>query len=429
MNTRSSVEELRYAGKSSQAIAAITQPALMTALTGAMPDLEWVAVTPTDAGDEPDSGDGAGSDESFERLLSDGASGVAAEVHPLEPVHIQYTSGTTSRPKGVVWTHANVLWGAQVNAQHEGLTSDDTHLVHLPLFHTNALSYCILAALWAGARVVLQPRFSASRFWEVSTRNLCTWASQSTFTRKALAEYERPREHRYRLWGSGVCSPPEDAFFGVKTIGWWGMTETISHPIIGDISGPNRPMSMGRAAPEYSVAVVRDDGTPTEAGEVGALLVRGIPGLSLFMEYLDDQAATKAALDEDGWLTTGDRVRVSDDGFITFVDRAKDMLKVGGENVASSEIEAVLLKVSGIREAAVVGKNHPLLGEVPVAFVVAEERPSLMAEIESTCQAWLADFKIPHDVRIVEALPRVTLDKVAKAELRRTLMAEEPGQQ
>ena len=89
----------------------------------------------------------------------------ATAPDPLAPCSVQYTSGTTSRPKGVLWTHANALWGARINALHEDLRPEDVHLVHLPLFHTNAQAYSVLACLWAGATAVVMPRFSASRFW------------------------------------------------------------------------------------------------------------------------------------------------------------------------------------------------------------------------------------------------------------------------
>jgi len=115
------------------------------------------------------------------------------------PIGVQYTSGTTSRPKGVLWTHANALWGAQVNAIHEDLRVEDVHLIFLPLFHTNALAYSLLATLWAGGTAVLMPRFSASRFWDVALKHRCTWTSLVPFCVKALIGVERPKRHHFRL--------------------------------------------------------------------------------------------------------------------------------------------------------------------------------------------------------------------------------------
>jgi crotonobetaine/carnitine-CoA ligase len=297
------------------------------------------------------------------------------------------------------------------------------HLCVLPLFHTNALAYSSLAALWAGATVVLQPRFSASRFWSAALDHRCTWAIVTRFVWRALGAHEVPRDHQFRLWGNAWCEPPTDAEWGVKTIGWWGMTETISHGIVGDVHLPNRPMSMGRPAAEYGIAVRHADGSPVGPGETGDLFVRGTPGLSLFAGYLDDPAATAAAYTDDGWFTTGDRVTLHDDGFLSFADRTKDMLRVGGENVAASEIERVIAAVAGVDEAAVVGQPHPMLDEVPVAFVIpaggrAVAPPTLAADIAAACAAGLADFKRPRHVVLVDELPRATLGKVAKNVLR-----------
>jgi crotonobetaine/carnitine-CoA ligase len=149
----------------------------------------------------------------------------------------------------------------------------------------------------------------------------------------------------------------------------------------------------------------------------------------LFQEYLGNAQATAESFDADGWFRTGDRVLLLEDGAIQFGDRNKDMLKGGGENVAASEIERVILLVPGVRECAVVAKKHPMLDEVPVAFVLpAEPAPAgLRDEIAAACAVQLADFKRPREIRLVDDLPRVTLEKVAKAELRRRLAAEPPG--
>ena len=149
-------------------------------------------------------------------------------------------------------------------------------------------------------------------------------------------------------------------------------------------------------------------------------------GLSLFSEYLEDPAATAATFTQDGWMITGDRVTLAEDGWLIFADRAKDMLKVGGENVAASEIERVIAALPGVREVAVVAKPDPMLQEAPVAFVRlwthGDSEPNDFPEAAiAACRAQLASFKVPHEVRLVEDFPRATLDKIAKAELRKLL--------
>ena len=186
--------------------------------------------------------------DSFESLFADSADRPRRAADPLAPCSVQYTSGTTSRPKAVLWTHANALWGAKVNAAHQDLHAGDVHQTYLPLFHTNALAYSMLASLWVGATCVIQPRFSASRFWRVALEHGCTWTSTIPFCMKALLEHEIPKDHKFRLWGTAVNDPPPFAVFGVKIIGWWGMTETITHGIVGEVDQPNTPMSIGRAA-------------------------------------------------------------------------------------------------------------------------------------------------------------------------------------
>lgn len=414
-NARAAGDEMAYFTGHSEPVGGITQPKFVAVLEQHCKGLRWLAATET-----------AGA-ESFDALYD--APAPRREADPMAPVSVQYTSGTTSRPKGVLWTHANALWGARVNAAHEDLRAEDVHLVYLPLYHTNAQAYSVLACLWVGATAVVQPRFSASRFWAASLAHRCTWTSLVPFCVKALMEHEAPRSHHYRLWGSAVSEPPTDAHFGVKTIGWWGMTETITHGIVGSPHSPNVPLSIGRPAPEYEVAIVVDDSVPVrearhvERGGSGQLMVRGRRGVALFQEYLGNAKATTESFDPDGWFRTGDRVNLLADGSIQFGDRTKDMLKVGGENVAASEIERVILTVAGVRECAVVAQKHPMLDEVPVAFVRpdANGAADVLQRVQAACDAQLADFKRPREIRLVEDFPRSTLEKISKAQLRRLL--------
>jgi carnitine-CoA ligase len=141
---------------------------------------------------------------------------------------------------------------------------------------------------------------------------------------------------------------------------------------------------------------------------------------------LHNEKATRESFDEHGYFITGDRVTLLDHGFIKFGDRARDMLKVGGENVAASEIEQVIAMVPGVCEATVVAKKHPMLDEVPVVFIIPQagvERapPDLHDTVMAACRSALADFKVPREIRFVDEMPRSTLEKVAKAELRKML--------
>ena len=428
-NARAAADELAYFAEHSAAVACVTQPRLLPLVQAACPALRWVAVTDTDNGAPCAAGHAPDRETSFTALLQSEEQLPLRPADPALTANIQYTSGTTSRPKGVVWTHANGLWGAKIGALHAGMREDDVVLIQLPLYHVISLSYSLLAALWVGATTVLVPRFSASRFWETSLRHRCSWASMIPFCTGALAEQDVPPAHFFRAWGNSIWSPQLERRYGISVLGYWGMTEMVTHPIVGDPGKPGRAQSIGRPAPEYTVAVQRDDGQPAAPGEPGHLLVRGQRGLSIFHEYLGNPVATADSFDRNGFFKTGDIVIRHEDGFIQYVERAKDMLKVGGENVGAAEIERVIMQVPGVREAAVVGRPHPMLQEVPIAFVTVAFTtvpPTLTDDILAACKASLAAFKVPRAVIILERLPRGTIEKVSKVELRK--VAENAGE-
>jgi carnitine-CoA ligase len=415
-NTKSPGADIRYFGEHAEIEAAITQEGYARILEDNLPHAKWMTIaSPLQADDQP---------------LHDLFAEPHVERIPVAsdaPVSIQYTSGTTARPKAVVWTHDNVLFGARTSAAHELLTPDDVHLVHLPLFHTNAQMYSLLATLWVGGTAVIQPRFSASRYWDVAMRHRCTWSGMVPFCVKALVSLGPPPDHSFRLWGNGISRPPEDELLGVRTLGWYGMTETVTHCAVDDAVYPGHSGGMGRVAPEYRLRLVDDDGYPVGVEEVGNVEVLGIPGISLFAGYLHDEEATAASYRDDGWFITGDQAVLHPDGYLSFAGRTKDMMKVGGENVAAAEVERIILGVTGVSEVAVVGKPDEMLNEVPVAFVLHDgsfETATLMNTIVESCERELASFKVPREVRLVDELPRSTLNKVAKGELRGLLTRE-----
>lgn len=406
-NTRYSADELSYAFAKTGAVGVLTHEHLRSRVesceTGA-----WIVTIDDTTGLCP-------------ALVGDLAH-LPAPVppDPAAPLCLQFTSGTTSRPKAVLYTHANALWAARVGASHSRLTRDDVLLVYAPLFHTMALSWQTLSAFWVGASIVLLPKFTASRFWEISQRHRCTATSLLGIMMQTLGDQPVP-EHSYKVWNFGLETPAIEDRYGVRLYNAWGQTEVVTRVLINNVDIPADQGAIGRATPEYPVRVVRDDGGDTAIGETGDLVVGGVRGLSLFAEYLGDPAATAEAFDERGYFRTGDRVRVLPSGAIQFVTRAKDMLKVGGENVAAAEIERVLMTVPGITAAGVVGRRDRILDEVPVAFIVApadSDRDALAAFALAQCREQLADFKVPRRIYFLDALPEATLGKVAKGELR-----------
>ena len=420
-NTRSVARDMTYFADHAGVVAAITSPKFAGLVRESAPNIGFLALTETDAGEPPVEAE-LPVHVPFADLLRPEGELAERAADPMANLGIQFTSGTTSRPKAVLWTHANAIWGAEVNVAHMRLRSDDVTLAFLPLFHTNAQSYSMLSTLWSGGTMVVQPRFSASRFWDVSVRHRVTWCSLIGFAVKAIMTHEVPAEHSYRFWGPAVRLPEVEAAVGITTIGWWGMTETITQGILGSMEHPGPPLSIGRPSSSYEISIRRDDGTAIGPGERGSLYIRGVRGVSLFKEYFGNAEATAAAFDDDGWFDTGDLITMGEDGDLFFSDRLKDMLKVGAENVAASEIEAVIMESKLVAECAVVGQPHAMLDEVPVVFVIPRVAgEDVSAGVIEACAANLADFKVPWAVHIVDELPRSTLEKIAKAELRKGL--------
>lgn len=426
VNAASTASELAYFVERTDAVLLVTQPKLIEAARAAATSQSIVVA---DDAANPFRIDAA-REVAFVSLLG--------EPMPRTPLDslcaacVLFTSGTTARPKGVVWTQANVLWGAKMGALQEGLRPDDVHLVFLPLFHVVALAWSILPTIWAGGCAVLQPRFSASRFWDAAVAHRCTWASMVPFCTAVLAKQPVPEDHRFRMWGHAVFSSEYEQRFGVRLLGWWGMTEIVTQGLVGDPGFPQVPGSIGRPSAGYDATVLDDAGRPVAPGEAGELRIRGTRGVSLFLEYLRDPDATRGAFDENGYFRTGDRVTLRHDGTLQFVDRLKDVIKVGGENVAAPEVERVIAAVPGVQEVAVVAKRDRELGEVPIAFVRADASggspDDLYSAVMTACKRELARFKVPRDVILVDDFPRVAIGKIAKAQLRsRLAQADRPA--
>ncbi|MDX3906128.1 MAG: AMP-binding protein [Pigmentiphaga sp.] len=419
-NAMAAGPELAYFAELTGSRGAITQPKFADKVRSHCGGLAWLAVTEDDAGQPADPATAPPPEERYARLLGNPAP--ARTPDAAAPLSVLFTSGTTSRPKGVLWTHANALWAGRLGALQQGLRSDDIYQVFLPLFHVVGLSWSVFPALWAGASVVLQPRFSASRYWPVALEHRSTVGSHVIFSANVLAGMPAPPGHAFRQWCNALWQPEHETHFGLKMMGAWGMTEMVAQGIVTDPWSPPRAGAIGRASPGYGVRIVDDRGRDCRPGERGHLLIRGIPGVTLFAEYFGNAQATRDAFDDDGYFKTGDSVLLHDDGSIQFGDRAKDLLKVGGEGVSAAEIERVIRSVPEVGEVAVVGRPDPAYGEVPVAFVrlaAGGGAPAGLSEaIIETCRKELAKYKVPRDVVFVDDFPRIGVGKISKARLR-----------
>jgi carnitine-CoA ligase len=430
-NTRSVASEVSYFASHARCVAAITQPQYAALVAKAAPELSWVAVTEDDSGARPADGYVPSDDHlPFASLFGDAGDAPTRSADPLLPAGILYTSGTTSRPKAVVHTHANALWAARQGPIAIDMTGDDTYLVYLPFFHVNAQSWSIWTTLGVGGTFVLQPKFSASRFWDVIAKHQVTHISLIPFVFKAIAGEPIPA-HTVKVGVFGLIMPELDAWLGMRVVPAYGMTETVIHAIHATKFEDYPPSSMGRPTSGYEAVIVHPEtGEICDDGRVGELWLRGTRGIQLFLEYYDNPEANAAAFTDDGWFKTGDLVRLGEHGNLFYSERDKDALKVGGENVSAREVEDVCRRVPGVGEVAVVAKSHDMLSMVAVAFVVkAPDAPAdddLAAAVMATCRENLADFKAPRAVYIVDEFPTATLEKVAKNKLREMADAMPP---
>ncbi len=414
-NTRSVAAELAYFVEKSGCVAAVTEPRFAGLVAEAAPALKWIAVTDADH-DSPDHGH-----ETFASLFGAADAWVGRPVEPLLPSVIMFTSGTTSKPKAVVHTHANAVWASRIGPRNIDLGPGDTYLIYLPFFHTNAQTWSFFSVLGAGATAVLMPKWSTSRFWDVVARNDVTHISLMPFCMGTLAAPDRPKT-KLRVGVFGLIMPELDQRFGISVYAAYGMTETVTHAITGKPAEQLPIRSMGHVTPGYEIAVVDNvTGQLCGEGQTGELWLRGTRGIQLMLEYFDDPAANAKAF-EDGWFKTGDMVRIGEGGNVFYQERDKDLLKVGGENVSAREVEDVVGAVPGVAQVAVVGKRHDWLDQVVVAFVIkAADTPDdadLERRVINACSAKLADFKVPRAVYVVDAFPTGTLDKLLKNRLR-----------
>lgn len=428
-NTRSTGDDIAYFCELTETVGAVTQPAYAEKISEAAPALRFVVITESDAGDPAGQNLTLPRSLSFAPLLAAGSWDEVKNPDPTKDLSIQFTSGTTSRPKAVVWTHANVLFGAGQTARNYGLQAGDVCHITLPLYHVYALSD-LMGSFFSGGSVLLQRKFSAHRFWEPALRHRATWAPMVVFCINALRKYPVP-EHHFRFWQTGWVYPEIAQSFRVPSLGNWGMTEMGWLPIVSDPRYPGGPNSMGRPSPGIAVSIRRSDGSECAAEETGDLFIQGVPGLSIFRTYLKDPEAFAAGFNEGGWFRTGDRARRDAKGELYFADRSEDLIKVGGENVSATEIEQVILETGWIRECAVVAAPDPMLEEVPVAFVIPKENAPapLKEKLIAHCRQRLAEFKRIREVHVVDDFPRSTVEKIAKNELREGLKQNLPGKE
>jgi crotonobetaine/carnitine-CoA ligase len=343
-------------------------------------------------------------------------------VASSDEVSMQYTSGTTSRPKGVLLTHGNYLYGGEVMARTMRAAPDDRHVIVLPLFHAGAQLHAFIPMLLVGGSVALMERFSAGRFVDQVIRHEATLAALfAAPIRMLLAQPRRPEDGATRLravsYAQNVTPQQFEEWhqrFRAPLLQIWGMTETMSLPLMQPLDLPPKPLSMGRPVLGYDVKIVDETGREVPPGTVGELVVRGTPGVSLMKGYFKNPEATAQTL-RDGWLWSADQAWIDGEGYFFFVDRKKDMIKRAGENVSASEVEETLKEHPAVFDAAVVGVPDPVRDQAIKAYVIVTDGASATAEeLIAWCRNRLSAFKVPETVEFRATFPRTSVGKIQK---------------
>ena len=239
----------------------------------------------------------------------------------------------------------------------------------------------------------------------------------ATMLRQPVDPEERDHQVREMHYFLPLSTRDKETFeerFGVPLLNNYGSTECLIGAITDFPNGERRWPSIGKVGPGYKIRIVDDEGSDLPEGEVGELVLHGVPGVSLMAGYWDNPEATAEVLDEDGWYYTRDYAYV-EDGWVYFVDRRVDLIKRSGESVSSAEVEGVIEDLPGVREVAVIGVPDGVRGQAVKAFIVAEANAALDAEaVIDHCAGRLAAFKVPSFVEFVEELPRGSYGKVQK---------------
>ncbi len=359
------------------------------------------------------------------RTARRGSSRPPAELSGDDLALLIYTSGSTGRPKGVLLDHRHAEAMSATMAQHLALTEHDHCLLVLPLFHVNAIMVSVLAPMRRGGQVSIVGRFSADTFFDHVERLRPTYFSAVPTIYAVLAalpEDVRPDTSSLRFVICGAAPVSRELLvrsqerYGFVIVEGYGLTEGTCASACNPVDGVRKIGTVGPALPGQEIAVVGPDGAFLPPGEDGEIV---ISGPTVMRGYLNRPEATAGTI-VDGWLHTGDVGHLDEDGYLTIVDRLKDMIIRGGENLYPKEIENVLTAVDDVLEAAVVGRPDEVYGEVPTAYVSVYPGSALTeSELLDHCRRHLTRVKVPERIHVVDALPKNPVGKIDKPALRR----------
>jgi long-chain acyl-CoA synthetase len=354
------------------------------------------------------------------------------EPSPVEPDALAlliYTSGTTGKPKGVMLDHANLAAMTEMTRAGLGMTAGDHSLLILPLFHVNGIVVGTLTPLLAGGRVTVAGRFSPKTFFGLVERIRPTYFSAvpaiyAMLT--SLPEAAAANTSSLRLVVCGAAPMPAELIarvertLGVVLVEGYGLSEGSCASTLNPYDGVRKPGTVGLPLPGQEVRVVDHNGNPVPQGQRGEVVIRGANVMRGYLNRPDETAKTVV----DGWLHSGDVGVFEPDGYLRIVDRIKDMIIRGGENIYPKEIETALYGHDAVLEAAVVGRPDDVLGEVVVAYVALRPEADIgVGELHDLCAERLAKYKRPLTIEVLETLPKNAVGKIDKPSLRRLAAA------
>lgn len=349
----------------------------------------------------------------------------AVELAPRDLATLIYTAGTTGKPKGVMIDHGNIDAMTESFIEHLSMTADDHSLLVLPLFHANGVVLGTLTPLRAGGQATIMGRFKADTFFDAVEKHRPTYFSAvpaiyAMLT--ALPEEVKPDTSSLRLVVCGAAPMPAELIgkfedrYGVVLVEGYGLSETTTASAINPVEGPRKAGTVGTVLPGQQIKVVGEDGEELPQGEAGEVLIKGPVIMQGYLNKPEDTAKTLV----DGWLHTGDVGKFDEDGYLVLVDRVKDMIIRGGENIYPKEIEAAIYENPDIFEAAVVARPHDVLGENPMAYISLNEGATTTPEsLLEELTGKLAKYKLPVEIVVLDEIPKNPVGKIDKPTLRK----------
>lgn len=345
---------------------------------------------------------------------------------PLDQIALLvYTSGSTGQPKGVMLDHANARAMTEQMVACFDLSAEDHALLVLPLFHVNSIMVSFLSPISVGGRTTVLERFQPESFIAAVEKFRPTYFSAVPAIYARLAELPESTHFdtsslRFAICGAAPVSKELleriEQRFSISLVEGYGLTESTCASACNPVRGVRKPGTVGPVLAGQKLRILTADGRDAAPGERGEVL---IGGPTVMRGYLGRPDATAETI-RDGWLHTGDVGILDEDGYLSIVDRIKDMIIRGGENIYPKEIEGVLAEHPAVLEAAVIGAPHAMLGEVPVASVVLMPGSTATEEeLIELCRIGLAKIKVPARIEFLEDLPRNPVGKVDKPRMRR----------